>query len=80
MIPVKYRSKDLIGRKVVFERDLFNGNGNGFSKGTIGIIVNASYGITVKTDPCPHCGQFGYIRKLSREDLSLIVEEGVILR
>lgn len=72
MISRKYKADELVGRKVVFERDLENRVGNGFSRGTVATIISAHYGVDVKTEPCPHCGQYGYIRKLSREDLSLL--------
>lgn len=78
MIPRKYKAYQLCGQRVRFEHDLQTKGGQGFSSGTIGTIINASYGITVKTDPCPHCGQYGMIRKISRDEVTLLDEEHIV--
>lgn len=78
MIPRKYKAYQLCGQRVRFEHDLQTKGGKGFSSGTIGTITNASYGITVKTDPCPHCGQYGIICRISRDEVTLLDEENIV--
>lgn len=77
MISRKYTSYQLCGKRVRFEQDMETRGGQGVLKGTIGTIIDASYGITVKTDFCPHCGQYCIIRKISRDDLTLLYEESI---
>lgn len=77
MISRKYRAYQLHGKRVRFEQDMETRGGQGVLKGTVGTIIDASYGITVKTDFCPCCGQYCIIRKISRDDLTLLYEESI---
>lgn len=74
MISRKYKAAELVGRKCKPVRNIKNGWGNVVSKDTICTIVSAHYGVEIKTDPCPCCGQYCHISRISREDLELIDE------
>lgn len=41
---------------------------------TIANVVRGK-GLYIKTEKCPHCGQYAYIIGVSREDLELIEED-----
>ena len=75
MIPKKYRATELVGRKCRPTHNISNGNGNAITPATVCTIVSAHYGVGIKTDPCPCCGQYCYIYKISREELELVEEE-----
>lgn len=72
MIPKKYNALDLVGKKCRPVRNLENREGQGITADTICTIISAHYGIKIKTDICPHCGQYAVISHISREDLELI--------
>lgn len=72
MIPRRIKSDDLIGRKCKPVRDIQNGAGHGITPSTICTIVAAHYGVEVKTDPCPCCGQYAVISRIDRKDLDLV--------
>ena len=74
MISRKYRASELVGRKCRLAEgyEIRNGAGQGITRSTVCTIVDASYGITIKTEPCPHCGQYCYIRRVDRKELDLI--------
>ena len=74
MISRKFRSGELVGRKCRLAEgyEIRNGAGQGITRETVCTIVDASYGITIKTEPCPCCGQYSYIRRVDREKLDLI--------
>ena len=72
MISRKIKSDDLIGRKCRPIHSIKNGAGNCIGSETICTIVSAHYGVTVKTDECPYCGQSAYISRISREELELV--------
>lgn len=61
MIPRKFTGEMLKGRKATLERDIRNVAGVAIGKGA-----------TVKTEKCPHCGQYSYITRVQREDLTLL--------
>lgn len=74
MINKKYKGAELKGKKVKVDRDIRNGGGQGISVGSTVTIVNVvrGKGFTVKTEKCPHCGQYAYITGVSREILTLL--------
>lgn len=72
MIPKRFNSIDLVGKKCRPVRDLLNHEGQGITVDTVCTIVSAHYGIKIKTDPCPHCGQYAVISRINRDDLELI--------
>lgn len=64
----------LKGRKATLERDIRNVAGVAIGKGatvTITEVVRGK-GLTIKTEKCPHCGQYSYITRVQREDLTLL--------
>lgn len=75
MISKKFKSYELVGRKCKPVRQIKNGCGEVISPETICTIKDASYGIDIQTNKCPHCGQSAYITRLHREDLTLIEDE-----
>lgn len=77
MINPKLKGADLIGRKCRPVRRIRNAGGEGITSATICTIkaVVRGHGITVETEPCPHCGQYARISRLARTDLELIEEE-----
>ena len=75
MIPRQYKSEELVGKKCRPLREMQNGGGQGITPDTICTIVSAHYGITIKTDPCPHCGQYAKISRIDRKDLELVEVE-----
>ena len=73
MIPKSYKGKDILGRKATINSDTRNKGGNGIGAGatvTITGVVRGK-GVTIKTEKCPHCGQYAYITGVSREQLTL---------
>lgn len=77
MIPRKYTGEMLKGRKATLTRDIRNGAGEAIGNGatvTITGVVRGK-GLTIKTEKCPHCGQYAYITRVQREDLTLLPEE-----
>lgn len=77
MIPTKYKRDDLIGKKCHPVHDIKNGGGAGITPATICTIVDVvrGHGFTIKTDVCPHCGQYAYIARIPRNCLELIKED-----
>ena len=71
MISKKFTAKELIGLKCRPVRDIHNGNGDGITPDTLCTITSAHYGINIKTEKCPCCGQYCCISRISREDLVL---------
>lgn len=74
MIPRKFTGEMLKGRKATLERDIRNVAGVAIGKGatvTITEVVRGK-GLTIKTEKCPHCGQYSYITRVKREDLTLL--------
>lgn len=74
MIPRKFTGEMLKGRKATLERDIRNVAGVAIGKGatvTITGVVRGK-GLTIKTEKCPHCGQYSYITTVQREDLTLL--------
>lgn len=76
MIPKKYTGKMLAGRKARVLQEACNGAGQGLTAGAVVTIVRAvpGQGLTIKTETCPHCGQFTRMTGLRREELELIPE------
>lgn len=76
MIDRKYSGKDLIGRKCRPVRPIRNGGGEGVTQDTICTIVNVvrGHGFIIQSEKCPHCGQYAYISRISRNDLELLEE------
>lgn len=74
MIPKKYTSEMLKERKARCLRDIGNRGGNFVSRGSEVIIIKAvrGQGLTIKTEKCPHCGQYAYIVGIQREELELV--------
>ena len=74
MIPQKYTGDRLKGKKIRIDRELRNGAGAGVTPGTVAVITNVvrGKGLSIKTEPCPHCGMFAYITGVSRNDVTLI--------
>lgn len=72
MIPRKIKSDDLVGRKCKPVRNIQNGAGHGITPNTVCTIISAHYGVEIKTDPCPCCGQYTVISRIDRKDLDLI--------
>ena len=74
MISKKYKGTELKGKKAKVDCDIRNGGGQGISAGSIVTIVNVvrGKGLTIKTEKCPHCGQYAYITGVSREILTLL--------
>lgn len=77
MISKKYTGEMLRGRKARVLVDIANKGGCGVSAGGTVTIVNVvrGKGLYIKTEKCPHCGQYAYIIGVSREDLELIEED-----
>lgn len=74
MIPRKFTGEMLKGRKATLERDIRNVAGVAIGKGatvTITEVVREKW-LTIKTEKCPHCGQYSYIIRVQREDLTLL--------
>ena len=74
MIPRKFTGEMLKGRKATLERDIRNVAGVAIGKGatvTITEVVRGK-GLTIKTEKGPHCGQYSYITRVQREDLTLL--------
>lgn len=76
MISKSILAKDLRGKKALLERDIENGAGQGIAKGSIVMIVDSiqGSGVEIKTYRCKCCGQFATVRRLSRNDLTLVEE------
>lgn len=72
MISRKYKADELIGRKCRPVHSIRNGAGMVITSETVCTIVTAHYGVEVKTDKCPCCGQYCFISRIPREDLVLI--------
>lgn len=77
MISKKYTGEMLKGKKARCLRDISNKGGHGISAGsTVAIIgVVRGKGLYIKTEKCPHCGQYAYITGVARSELELIKEE-----
>lgn len=73
MIDKKYRGQDLIGQTCRPTVSFHNGGGAGVSPKTLCTIedVVPGHGFTIKTEKCPHCGQYAFVTKVSRRDLEL---------
>lgn len=76
-ISKKYKARELEGRRVVADMDLQTRAGHGIKKGGILTIVSAHYGLELKSDPCPRCGQFLCVSRVDREDVTLLEEDGI---
>ena len=76
MIDKKLRGQDLIGRKCRVTRQIHNGAGQGVSPETICTITRVvpGLGFVIRTDKCPHCGQYAWISHVSRDELELVKE------
>ena len=74
MISKKYKGVELKGKKAKVDYDIRNGGGQGISAGSTVSIVNVvrGKGLTIKTEKCPHCGQYAYITGVAREELTLL--------
>lgn len=74
MIAKKYKGVELKGKKAKVDCDIRNGAGQGIGKGSIVTIVGVvrGKGLTIKTEKCPHCGQYAYITGVSREKITLL--------
>lgn len=74
MIKKNIPAWQLIGKKVMVERDICNGAGNGIGFGGIATIVNCvqGSGITIKSSKCDCCNQYSVISHISRDELTLI--------
>lgn len=73
MISEKITMKSCVGKFAMLDRTLRNHAGEGIVAGTKVKIVSAnSRGMTIKTDVCPHCGQFAVITHIKRCDLTLV--------
>ena len=74
MISKKYKGVELKGKKAKVDRDIRNGAGQGISAESMVTIVNVvrGKGLTIKTEKCPHCGQYAYITGVEREYLTLL--------
>jgi hypothetical protein len=77
MIPKRMKADEIVGRMATLDSDICNGAGLAIAKGSKVKIVRASYGIEIKTEICSHCGQYAYISKLKRDDLTLIDNDTV---
>lgn len=75
MIPKNIKMTDCVGRYATVDCDLGNGAGHRIVKG--GKVLICGYGRTldIKTDPCPCCGQYMYIRGIKKDKLTLLSEE-----
>jgi hypothetical protein len=62
---------------VRLDKDISNGAGNGISKGTKVEVVSVGRGFTIKTEKCPHCGQFAYIRGVMRDEVTYVEADNV---
>ena len=74
MIPKRFTSNQLKGKRARVEQDLINGGGHGVGAGAIVTIISAHYGVTIKSDKCPHCQQYTSISRVERNKLTLIDE------
>lgn len=74
MIPKKYNREQLIGKKCKPVCSIKNGAGECISPNTICTIKNVvrGHGLTIRTEPCEHCGQSAYITRVPRESLQLL--------
>lgn len=70
-IPAKIKMIDCIGKYATVDRDVQNGAGQGISKGTRIRIVGKGRGFNIETERCPHCGQYCYIRGITKDTLTL---------
>lgn len=78
MIPKKYTGEMLRGRKARVLADIANKGGCGVSAGSTTVIIKnvvRGKGLYIKTEKCPHCGQYAYITGVSRDVLELIEED-----
>ncbi len=74
MIPRRYRSNELIGRKCKPVHSIRNGAGIVITPDTVCTIRSAHYGVEVSTEKCPCCGMYCIISRISRDELELIDE------
>ena len=74
MIDHRIKGEELIGKKCRPTGTIRNGAGECVSGDTICTIVNVvkGQGIVIMTEKCPCCGQQAYIRRVHRNDLTLI--------
>lgn len=77
MIPKSYTGPMLAGKKARLDVDTSNRAGSGIGAGTIVTILRVvrGKGLEIKTEKCPHCGQYAYISGVSRENLTLVWNE-----
>ena len=71
-IPDNIKMRDCIGRYATLDRSVENGAGHGIAKGSKVKIISYSRSLTVRTDPCEHCGQFTKIRGVTKAELTLL--------
>lgn len=76
MISKHLKGNDLIGRKCRPTKPIRNGAGDGVTENTICTIVDVvrGHGFDIQTEPCACCGQYAYIRGVSRSELNLMEE------
>lgn len=73
MISTKITMKSCVGKFATLDKTIKNRAGEGIIAGTKVKIVGAnSRGMAIKTDVCPHCGQFAVITQIKRCDLTLL--------
>lgn len=77
MIPKKYTREMLRRRKARVLVDIANKGGCGVSAGATVTIIDVvrGKGLYIKTEKCPHCGQYAYITGVARTELEFIEED-----
>lgn len=73
MIPTSIKGNDLIDKRCRPVHPLRNGAGQGITPQSVCIITDVvrGHGISIRTEPCPHCGQCAYITGIDRSELEL---------
>ena len=76
MIPADVKYRDVIGKRVMFDRDFMSDQGIGIKRGTKGRVrLYATGGFTVETEKCPCCGSWANVKRVKKEDITIIEGE-----
>lgn len=71
MIPYNVKSRDLVGKFVITDRDIMNGAGIIIPKGTKVKVSYLARGFAIETQKCPCCGLRAIVRNVTRKDVNL---------
>ena len=75
-IPNKYRAAELEGRYVVADKDIETRDGHCIRKSSPLRIRSANYGLELVHEACPHCGQYFFVRRVKRDCVTLVEDDG----